>query len=565
MKISGKNFFSFPISHFPSTPFFLFPFLFSLFTLLLSCTSPTETPTGSLTGTVNLEDLSDHSGITVALYDLAYLDTTIVRINAQYPQIGVKINQHTEFDHRLQSPIKSTITEIDGSFELKKIPTGIYNIVAIKDGWGFKYLYEITIAEGDNELTELTPSVISTNVEKSNSKLENSKSNNSSNFKSSILNFKLNRDSDLTLYPETHLSGNISDNIVVATDHHLVIDDDTVFVPNTSSLTIEPGAVIRINPEKDLTIHGTLTAQGEENNMFWVTSNDGFLQEEDVKYKVEGKKYKDESLNPYSLSLIPDRSEELLLYNSMELSSFASVSDDLVEWGKWDWGSESLKSTISKCVFQNIVFNNSSCGLYVSGVTNTIVAKQLSRNCGSSSLGGIVVFNSEDVVISNNILLNNYNGIYSKFCNDVIINNNYLIYNYQGFLGLTFTGDIYHNDFERNIENDIAMASSTIENEVIIELNRLKSNIGILQFTQGSFSQFGNLSAVNNNLYNKNKFLFFYTYGPMGFIDMTGNYFDGLTNELDIRERIINMNTCGNYFVIVDDFVTNEISNAGVE
>lgn len=42
----------------------------------------------------------------------------------------------------------------------------------------------------------------------------------------------------------------------------------------------QPGAVVRINPGKDLTIHGNLKAQGEENNMFWITSNAGFENDE---------------------------------------------------------------------------------------------------------------------------------------------------------------------------------------------------------------------------------------------------------------------------------------------
>ena len=45
-----------------------------LFSFLLSCSSTTEVPKGSLSGTVNLEGQSDHSGIIVAIYELAYLD-----------------------------------------------------------------------------------------------------------------------------------------------------------------------------------------------------------------------------------------------------------------------------------------------------------------------------------------------------------------------------------------------------------------------------------------------------------------------------------------------------------
>ncbi|MCK4696254.1 MAG: hypothetical protein KAT74_10850, partial [Candidatus Cloacimonetes bacterium] len=91
--------------------------------LLTSCSSPTSTPKGNLSGTVHLEGETEHSNITVAIYDLAELDPDIVSINQEYPHIGVIISQHTEFDHRLQTPVKYTETDAAGNFEIKKIPT----------------------------------------------------------------------------------------------------------------------------------------------------------------------------------------------------------------------------------------------------------------------------------------------------------------------------------------------------------------------------------------------------------------------------------------------------------
>jgi len=101
--------------------------LFILILIIISCSSPTETAKGLLTGIVQLEEGTDHSGISIAIYDLVNLDTTIVRINNQYPQIGIQINQHTEFDHRLQSPIKHTETDTDGS-RLSIIKPRVYAI-----------------------------------------------------------------------------------------------------------------------------------------------------------------------------------------------------------------------------------------------------------------------------------------------------------------------------------------------------------------------------------------------------------------------------------------------------
>ena len=176
-------------------------FIFFL-SIIISCTPSTETSKGSLNGTINLEDENDHSGITVALYDLVTLDPEIVSINNEYPQIGVHISQHTEFDHRLQTPIKYTETETDGSFELKKISTGQYNLVIMKDGWGFRYLYNVTISKGDNDLNQ-----------------------------------------QLILFEEQHILGNWVEDVLVKTNHHLIIDENTDIVPGTF-LTIQPGVKV---------------------------------------------------------------------------------------------------------------------------------------------------------------------------------------------------------------------------------------------------------------------------------------------------------------------------------
>ena len=75
--------------------------------------------TGSLTGTVYLEAQSNHSGITVALYKLAELDTTILRYNREYPNVGFPISQVTEFDHRVGEVVAESKTSSEGSFILK--------------------------------------------------------------------------------------------------------------------------------------------------------------------------------------------------------------------------------------------------------------------------------------------------------------------------------------------------------------------------------------------------------------------------------------------------------------
>lgn len=86
--------------------------------ILTSCIKPKTT---SLSGTVLLEndtgdanlDPVDHAGVTIALYQPAQLDTTLTRINNEYPTTGVLISQETEFDHRLATPLKTALSGAD--------------------------------------------------------------------------------------------------------------------------------------------------------------------------------------------------------------------------------------------------------------------------------------------------------------------------------------------------------------------------------------------------------------------------------------------------------------------
>ncbi|HQB50530.1 MAG TPA: carboxypeptidase-like regulatory domain-containing protein, partial [Candidatus Cloacimonas sp.] len=101
----------------------------------------TKANKGTISGTVTLfndipdyyiENPMDFSGVTVALYKTAVLDTTLVRINQQYPQIGVQITQETEFDHRNFKPLKVTTTDAIGKFSFPSLTPGDYNIVIWK-------------------------------------------------------------------------------------------------------------------------------------------------------------------------------------------------------------------------------------------------------------------------------------------------------------------------------------------------------------------------------------------------------------------------------------------------
>lgn len=158
-------------------PFYILHFTFYILLAfaMMSCTSSTSPNTGSLSGRVILVndtgdpslDPVDFSGVTVALYELAVLDTTIVRINQEYPHIGVQISQETEFDYYRQSPLNSVLTGPDGNFNVSGLKNGIYNIVVRSELWGIKVLYNVAIDINKNTLEDihLYPVVLLENTE----------------------------------------------------------------------------------------------------------------------------------------------------------------------------------------------------------------------------------------------------------------------------------------------------------------------------------------------------------------------------------------------------------------
>jgi hypothetical protein len=63
----------------------------------------------------------------------------VVRINQEYPNIGVQISQETEFDHREHEPLYTTLANADGSWKIENVTKGEYNVVAEKDSFGWRY------------------------------------------------------------------------------------------------------------------------------------------------------------------------------------------------------------------------------------------------------------------------------------------------------------------------------------------------------------------------------------------------------------------------------------------
>lgn len=208
--------------------FFLFPFSF----LLVSCSSTTETDEGvTFSGTVTLEGETDYSGVKISLYKPVELDTALVRINQEYPNIGVQISQETEFDHREVESKYSTNSKSDGFWKIENVSPDTYHLVAEKDGFGWKYIYEANTSDTQA----------------------------------------------FTLIKSNNLNGVIDTGVIVETGQFLVIEGDVVFTQN-SSLEFKGDNTILFAENKKLTIMGGL-----------ITNASGYLKMTSIDLENKGK------------------------------------------------------------------------------------------------------------------------------------------------------------------------------------------------------------------------------------------------------------------------------------
>jgi len=461
----NKLHFTFPFSLLTAIIFIPFYIL-----LLNSCT--TEPQTGSLTGTVNLEGETDHSGITLGIYELVTLDTTITRINNEYPHIGIKISQHTEFDHRFGNLTKYSQTDAYGNFKIKDIPTGRYNIVALKDSFGFKYIYEIQILKDENLLSNVEFSILNSKL---NSKFKTCpvKSVQSKNNKylTGVQNSKLNnREADIILYPVTDISSNVDTTTTWETNHHYIIEDD---ITVSGDLTIEPGAIIRLNEGVKLTISGNLNAVGEKENMIWFTSNDSFKE---FKTKLDS----------------------IQLYNKINLNCSNIINNEF-SWCKINWAAKGITNFYNNLNFHHNIISNCRDGFFnqSNGLKySNIICKNVKNNVN-------FIQNSVNFNVYNNILINNqFSFIIIE--SEGTIKNTYFEDNHVGIIPFLNREDnllIKYNCFKNN---DFSI--SLIGSYVSVEYNNFYNSYRSIQieayYGKQTIYIYSNPTINNNNFFN---------------------------------------------------------------
>ncbi len=355
--------------------------LYSLFLILFACSSPTSDSTGSLSGTIQLEGQEDHYGITVAVYELAELNPDIVEINNKYDHIGIIINQHTEFDHRTGTLVKQTTTNANGDFKISDIPTGKYNLVAIKDSFGFKYIYNVSIGKGSNSLS---------------------------------------RDS---LYRETYVTSDINVDTTWHIGHHYIIEDD---ISVNSKLTIEQGTIVRMNDDVKLEINGILNAVGEEDNMIWFTKNDGMTENLSETVLDTNYTWEEIRLTENAQAEVEWCKFDYSYYGLQNRIDRFSISYAIFKnCGNGFKSSSSDSTNCSNLLCRNVDFESEG-GISFEIVNTGIIEKNIFYNC----YNGLKVKDEFEGTIKNNLFKNNDYGAWlmafkGEFRNNELYDNEY--------------------------------------------------------------------------------------------------------------------------------------------
>jgi len=375
----------------------------------------TNADKGTISGIVMLVNDSDnpslnpvdYAGVTVALYKTAVLDTTLVRINQQYPQIGVQITQETEFDHRNFDPIKVVTTDADGKFSFPSLSAGNYNLVLWKTDWGIRYLCSVRAEEKEN-----------------------------------------NNLGTIELYPSTSYNSTIiSEPTIFKSDHSYFVLTDVNFM---SSVEFQPRTQIFINPAAMLKFYGAvITPEFTSSNDMWkITSGKEIYSTAQVTMDFDSYfstvNFYGEQVNIHS---------GFIRYGSSGLSTVNISLTNISSMVLRDCGS-ALTINQGCCNIEYIIISycNGTGITYISDVDsddNVHITKCIISN--NIEQRGIFIEKAGSYNIDNCYFINNYYNIYIKNC-DGLINNNefnqgyYYVFYYPNN-PYRFQNEIHYNNF----------------------------------------------------------------------------------------------------------------------
>lgn len=426
-------------------------FIFSLLILVsifsFACTKNlTNTETFIISGVVTLEGETDYSDITVALYAPAELDTAIVNMHKRFPTVGFELTQAAVFDHREAAPVYTTKTDKEGKYTLANLPGGEYNLVASKEGFGWRYLYNIN--------SETQPA-------------------------------------DIKLLPEIEVQGTLDLYTIWGAYQHVIVKGD-IIVPEGAILMVDKGAVVRVDGYYGIEVRGEMRTNGDADYNIWFTR--------DI---IDNNNYSWKGIQLYCYSI-----QCILNFVKIENAKFAfkcnqaNVIFNHCFIYNNEYGIQAYNE--AECqVVSNIIQDNEICIDIESDSKGEIICNIILNKAKSKSSTGIQSTSSQ-VSIKMNCLSLLYYGIFVEFENETLITQNYIrncefgVYYYYG--GKEETNEFLYNTIVNSGITSMMLVASTVGDcfPKINNNNIIQKNGRWLLIATGKRSNFHDIDAMNN-------------------------------------------------------------------
>jgi len=426
----------------------------------------TKANKGTISGTVTLfndipglyiENPMDFSGVTVALYKTAVLDTTLVRINQQYPQIGVQITQETEFDHRNFDPIKVVTTDADGKFSFPSLSAGNYNLVLWKTDWGIRYICSVRAEEKEN-----------------------------------------NNLGTIELYPATSYDTPIvSEPTTFKSDHSYFILTDVNFM---SSVEFQPRTQIFINPATMLKFYGTvITPEFTSSQDMWkITSGKEIYSTSQVIMDFDSY-YSTVNFYGDQVSI----KSGFVTYGDNALNSINVSSSEMYYMVFRDCGTALTINQGNVDVRYLVIYNCNNSGIvYTSNIDGSDTSVYITKSIAIDIIQRAVsAEKAKNLYINNCYFQDNYFAITNKYCSGIIeyneFSNNYYDL-YYSKIHTSLYNEIHYNNFYKSYNKSIFLTG---------EINNITNNnfygptdhfIYILRSITPFSMVYGDVNATNN-------------------------------------------------------------------
>ena len=235
------------------------------------------------------------------------------------------------------------------------------------------------------------------------------------------------RSSKISLYPEQIVSGMVDYELNVDDWHHLIVQENTVFTPE-SVLNLGPNGFVRINRGVKVDVLGTLNAKGEQGSMFSIMSNQGIYQD------------------GYMTLDLTD------FYQSFNVLEGAVVFDNTVSWGRFLFGNASLVLNNGDGInIDYSRFYGFAKGFYATNTTNSSVEHSIFTGLSDTISIGINLYMCPDGSIVRNLITVCKTGIHVEEDSHPDVLSNVLVYNGFGIELFNSNSKVQYNYIRKNV------------------------------------------------------------------------------------------------------------------